>query len=54
MKRVALIALITLAAVGGWLTGIVTASHAISKEPRFPQLTMDQLNDKQKSLASKL
>jgi 4-carboxymuconolactone decarboxylase len=54
MKRVALIVLITLAAVGGWLTGIVTAPHAISKEPRFPQLTMDQLNDKQKSLGEQI
>jgi hypothetical protein len=42
MKRMALIVLIALAAVGGWLIGIVTAPHAISKEPRFPQLTMDQ------------
>ena len=50
MKRMDLIGLVTLTAVGGWLTGVVTAPYAISKEPRFPQLTMDQLNDKQKPL----
>ena len=54
MKRMVLIVLITLAAVGGWLTGIVTAPYAISKEPRFPQLTMDQLNDKQKPLGEQI
>jgi 4-carboxymuconolactone decarboxylase len=54
MKRMALIGLITLAVVGGWLTGVVTAPYAISKEPRFPQLTMDQLNDKQKPLGEQI
>jgi 4-carboxymuconolactone decarboxylase len=49
-----LIGLVTLAAVGGWLTGIVTAPLAISKEPRFPLLTMDQLNDKQKPLGEQI
>jgi 4-carboxymuconolactone decarboxylase len=49
-----LIGLVTLAAVGGWLTGVVTAPYAISKEPRFPQLTMDQLNDKQKPLGEQI
>jgi 4-carboxymuconolactone decarboxylase len=54
MRRMVLIGLVTLAAVGGWLTGIVTAPLAISKEPRFPQLTMDQLNDKQKPLGEQI
>ena len=54
MKRMVLIGLITLAAVGGWLTGVVTAPYAISKEPRFPQLMMDQLNDKQKPLGEQI
>jgi 4-carboxymuconolactone decarboxylase len=54
MTRMVLIGLVTLAAVGGWLTGVVTAPHAISKEPRFPQLTMDQLNDKQKPLGEQI
>ena len=54
MRRMVLIGLVTLAAVGGWLTGIVTAPLAISKEPRFPLLTMDQLNDKQKPLGEQI
>ena len=55
MKRiVAFIALIVLAAVGGRLAGVVTAPDAVSKEPRFPQLTMDQLNDKQKPLGEQI
>jgi 4-carboxymuconolactone decarboxylase len=54
MKRMDLIGLVTLTAVGGWLTGVVTAPYAISKEPRFPQLTMDQLNDKQKPLGEQI
>ena len=54
MKRMVLIGLVTLTAVGGWLTGVVTAPYAISKEPRFPQLTMDQLNDKQKPLGEQI
>jgi 4-carboxymuconolactone decarboxylase len=54
MKRMVLIGLVTLTAVGGWLAGVVTAPYAISKEPRFPQLTMDQLNDKQKPLGEQI
>ena len=54
MKRTTFIVLIALTAVGGWLAGIVTAPHATSKEPRFPQLTMDQLNDKQKPLGEQI
>jgi 4-carboxymuconolactone decarboxylase len=54
MTRMVLIGLVTLAAVGGWLIGVLTAPHAISKEPRFPQLTMDQLNDKQKPLGEQI
>jgi 4-carboxymuconolactone decarboxylase len=41
---------LTLAAAGGWLAATVFAAPATSKEPRFPQLTMDQLNDQQKPL----
>jgi 4-carboxymuconolactone decarboxylase len=39
-----------LALAGGWLAGVMTR-QATGKEPRFPQLTMDQLDDKQKPLA---
>ena len=41
---------LTLAAAGGWLAATMFAAPATSKEPRFPQLTMDQLNDQQKPL----
>src|SRR5476651_1678213 len=54
MKRTVLIGLVALTAVGGWFAGAITAPIAISKEPRFPQLTMDQLNDKQKSLGEQI
>jgi 4-carboxymuconolactone decarboxylase len=54
MKRTALIGLVALTAVGGWFAGAITAPIAISKEPRFSQLTMDQLNDKQKSLGEQI
>jgi 4-carboxymuconolactone decarboxylase len=36
---------------GGWLAGINMGPYAMSKEPRFPQLTMEQLSDAQKPLA---
>ncbi len=41
---------LTLAAAGGWLAATMFSAPATSKEPRFPQLTMDQLNDQQKPL----
>jgi len=53
-NRLTLMVLIALAAIGGWFAGIVTAPHAISKEPRFPQLAMDQLDDKQKPLGEQI
>ena len=54
MKRTVVIALVTIATVAGWLAGIGTAPYATGKEPRFPQLTMDQLNDKQKPLGDQI
>ncbi|UGA47600.1 carboxymuconolactone decarboxylase family protein [Bradyrhizobium quebecense] len=41
---------LTLAAAGGWLAATTFSAPATSKEPRFPQLTMDQLNDQQRPL----
>src|SRR6201986_335909 len=41
---------LTLAAAGGWLAATMFSAPATSKEPRFPQLTMDQLTDQQKPL----
>src|SRR5882757_3812559 len=34
--------------------GAVTMPHAPSKEPRFPQLTMDQLNEQQRPLGEEI
>ena len=36
------------------LSAITIGSSAVSKDPRFPQLTMDQLTDKQKPLAEQI
>lgn len=41
---------LTLAAAGGWVAATMFAAPATSKEPRFPQLTMEQLNEQQKPL----
>jgi 4-carboxymuconolactone decarboxylase len=43
-----------LAAAGGWLAANLFAGPAISREPRFPQLTMEQLNDAQRSLGEQV
>jgi 4-carboxymuconolactone decarboxylase len=43
-----------MAAAGGWFAAAMFAGSAISKEPRFPQLTMDQLDDKQKPLGEQI
>src|SRR3954468_1815639 len=45
---------LTLAAAGGWLAATMFAAPATSKEPRFPQLTMDQLDAKQKPLGEQI
>jgi 4-carboxymuconolactone decarboxylase len=49
-----LLSSITLAAAGGWLAATVFAGTATGREPRFPQLTMDQLNDAQKPLGEQI
>src|SRR3954469_9605472 len=45
---------LAIAAAGGWLAATMFAAPATSKEPRFPQLTMDQLNDAQKPLGEQI
>lgn len=45
---------LTLAAAGGWFAATMFAQPATSKEPRFPQLTMDQLDAKQKPLGEQI
>ena len=49
-----LISSLVMAAAGGWFAAAMFAGSAISKEPRFPQLTMDQLDDKQKPLGEQI
>jgi 4-carboxymuconolactone decarboxylase len=45
---------LALAAAGGWLAAAMFAQPATSKEPRFPQVTMDQLDEKQKPLGEQI
>ena len=45
---------LTLAAAGGWFAATMFAAPATSKEPRFAQLTMDQLDEKQKPLGEQI
>jgi len=42
------------AAAGGWVAATMFAPAATGKEPRFPQLTMDQLNDAQRPLGEEI
>ena len=43
-----------LTAAAGLFAVIVIGTHAVSKEPRFPPLTMDQLTDQQKPLGEQI
>jgi 4-carboxymuconolactone decarboxylase len=45
---------LAVAAAGGWFAAPMFTSPATSKEPRFPQLTMDQLNEAQKPLGEQI
>jgi 4-carboxymuconolactone decarboxylase len=45
---------LTLAAAGGWFAATMFAAPATSKQPRFSQLTMDQLDEKQKPLGEQI
>jgi 4-carboxymuconolactone decarboxylase len=45
---------LVIAAAGGWFAAATFAGPATSKEPRFPQLTMDQLDEKQKPLGEQI
>src|SRR5216684_4986918 len=42
------------AAAGGWLAATMFAPPATGKEPRFSQLTMDQLDEKQNPLGEQI
>ena len=54
MTRSVLVVLMTLIAAGAWLAGATMGPYAMSKEPRFPQLTMEQLSEGQKPLAEQI
>jgi 4-carboxymuconolactone decarboxylase len=45
---------LAVAAAGGWFAATMFAAPATGKEPRFPQLTMDQLDEKQKPLGEQI
>ncbi len=45
---------LSLAAAGGWIAATLFAPPAASREPRFPQLTMDQLSAAQKPLGEQV
>jgi 4-carboxymuconolactone decarboxylase len=45
---------LALAAAGGWFAATIFAGPATGREPRFPQLTMDQLDEKQKPLGEQI
>jgi 4-carboxymuconolactone decarboxylase len=50
----AYLASIMLAAGIGWFAAVAVNAPAVSKEPRFPQLTMEQLNDQQRPLGEQI
>lgn len=54
MKSAILMSSMTLAAAGGWIAATMFAQPATGKEPRFPQLTMDQLSAAQKPLGEEI
>src|ERR1700756_5910941 len=54
MKSAIWMSSLMVAAAGGWLAATMFPQAATSKEPRFPQLTMDQLSDAQKPLGEQI
>src|SRR5580692_464921 len=54
MKSALWMSSLTFAAAGGWLAATMFAQPATGKEPRFPQLTMDALNEAQKPLGEQV
>jgi 4-carboxymuconolactone decarboxylase len=54
VKSAIFISSLTVAVAGGWLAATMFAPPATGKEPRFPQLTMDQLNEAQKPLGEQI
>src|SRR6202044_605087 len=54
MKSALVMSSMMLAAASGWLAATMFAPAATGKEPRFPQLTMDQLTEAQKPLGEQI
>lgn len=54
MKSAIFMSSLMLATAGGWLAATMFAPPAKGKEPRFPQLSMDQLDDAQKPLGEQI
>ena len=54
MKSAIWMSSLMVAATGGWFAATMFPQAATSKEPRFPQLTMDQLRDAQKPLGEQV
>ena len=54
MKSAIFMSSLMIAAAGGWFAATMFAPPATGKEPRFPQLTMDQLNEAQKPLGEQI
>ena len=54
MKSAIFMSSLMLAAAGGWLTATMFSAPATGKEPRFPQLSMDQLSEAQKPLGEQI
>src|ERR1700721_2850950 len=54
MKSAIWMSSLMVAAAGGWIAATMFPQAATSQEPRFPQLTMDQLSDAQKPLGEQV
>ena len=54
MKSAIFMSSLMIAAAGSWFAATMFAPPATGKEPRFPQLTMDQLNEAQKPLGEQI
>lgn len=54
MKSAVFLSSLMIAAASGWFAAAMFAPPAIGKEPRLPQLTMDQLDEKQKPLGEQI
>src|SRR6202521_803740 len=52
MRRLHFIVMV--AGFAGWIAGGAVMPYAAGKEPRFPQLRMEQLNDKQRPLGEQI